>query len=81
MKRIHNLSSAKIGDIIAYRLSPTDQPTDPNQLWHGIVKLVYTNPLRRVTGYLVESQEYPDCDENVSISQVMSIERKQVANS
>jgi hypothetical protein len=60
----------KPGIIIAYRLKPSDRPTNPNKLWRGKVK--WCNSY----GILVEilEEDYTGLAETISYEQVLSIE-------
>jgi len=58
------------GVVIAYRLRPSDRPTNPQRLWHGIIKDVYT---RACWVCLIE----PGCeglDEMIFFEQIVGIE-------
>jgi hypothetical protein len=52
---------------IAYHLRPSDRPTNPERLWHGIVTEVYTQACRvRLT-----EPDYEDLDEMIFFEQIL----------
>jgi hypothetical protein len=55
---------------IAYRLRPSDRPTNPQRLWHGIIKDVYT----RACWVCLTEPEYEGLDEMIFFEQIVGIE-------
>jgi hypothetical protein len=55
------------GVVIAYRLRPSDRPTNPERLWHGIVTEVYAKAcLVRLT-----EPDYEGLDEMIFFEQIL----------
>lgn len=68
---------AKVGDTLLYRLRQQDNPVQSDRLWYGriIDILVSINDNAQKRYYIVQSREYPDCDEVVYPEQVAGFER------
>lgn len=79
MTRLHpSPKEPHAGDILRYKMRLEDQPTCPEQIWHGIIKhvLVEVYQHSQPRYYLVHSIEHPDCeDELVYPSQVVGYEQ------
>ena len=58
------------GVVIAYRLRPSDCPTNPQRLWHGIIKDVYT----RACWVCLTEPGYEGLDEMIFFEQIVCIE-------
>lgn len=58
------------GVIITYRLRPSDLPTNPQRLWYGIVKDVYTRACR----VCLTEPGYEGLDEMIFFEQIVGIE-------
>ena len=66
---------AMIGDVMSYKLAPSDLPIVPDKIWHGRVMEVHRNRADRVISYVVHSIELPETEgERVSPFQVVSVE-------
>lgn len=57
------------GVVIAYRLRPSDRPTNPQRLWHGIVKDVYT----KACWVRLTEPGYEGLDEMIFFEQIVDI--------
>jgi hypothetical protein len=70
----------QVGSILLYTLRAEDLPTHPEKIWHGLIKhiLVDIADSSQPRYYLVQSIEYPDCEELVHPTQVTSNERQQL---
>jgi hypothetical protein len=64
------LAHIQVGVVIIYRMRLSDRPTNPQRLWHGIVKDVYPG------AYLVRLTEpgYEGLEEIIFFEQIVSIE-------
>ena len=60
----------RAGVVIAYRLRPSDRPTNPQRLWHGIIKDVYT----RACWVCLTEPGYEGLDEMIFFEQIVGIE-------
>ena len=63
------IAGVRAGVVIAYRLRPSEHPTNPKRLWHGRVEKVYTEVCQvhlTELGYVGEH-------EMVFLSQIVSI--------
>lgn len=68
---------AQIGDTLIYLLRSEEQPINPQQRWHGTIKRISIDMGAHAQQryYLVQSREYPDCDELIYPEQVVGFER------
>jgi len=63
------IAGVQAGVVIAYRLRPSERPTNPERLWHGRVEKVYTEVCQvRLTELGYEGEH-----EMVFFSQIVSI--------
>lgn len=78
MTQIRSLADEpRVGDILLYKMRLEDYPNDPNQIWHGVIKLVLMSVGDRHQSryYLVYSVEHPDCEEFVYPSQYVGYQK------
>lgn len=64
---------AVLGDTLLYKLRPAQRPIDPETVWRGTIKQIFTYRYQS-RNYYVESQEYPGCTEMVYSGQVVGYE-------
>lgn len=66
-----------VGDTLLYKMRLEDLPTDPDRIWHGLIKhvLVEISDHSRPHYYIVQSIEHPDCDEWVYPVQYVGYEK------
>ncbi len=70
-----NKPEAKVGDVISYKLAPSDLPIIPDKIWHGRVMEIHRNRADCVISYMVHSIELPETEgERVSPFQVVRVE-------
>lgn len=69
----HPCDDAQIGDTLIYKLRPSQQPGDPDKLWHGRI-LEFSTPPGRQRVYYVDSLEFPGSSEIVYSSQAVDYE-------
>ena len=72
--------SACVGDTLLYKLRPSQRPVDPEQVWHGKIKKIFTGTYNK-RSYLVECLDFdiPGDEEIVYASQVVDYEPVQPA--
>ena len=58
------------GVVIAYRLRPSDRPTNPQRLWHGIIEEVHPP----VCWVRLTEPGYEGLDEMIFFEQIVSVE-------
>jgi hypothetical protein len=63
-------AQVQAGVVIAYRLRPSDRPTNPERLCHGIVTEVYT----RACWVRLNEPGYEGLDEMIFFEQIVGIE-------
>ena len=68
---------ANVGDTLLYHLRQQDNLVQPEKIWHGRIVdiLISIKDQAQKRYYVVQSREYPDCDEVVYPEQVTGFER------
>ena len=64
--------AAQVGDTLLYKLRSSQRPVDPEQVWHGKIKKIFTSTYNK-RSYLVECLDFdiPGDEEVVYASQVV----------
>lgn len=70
----------QVGDILLYKMRPEELPTNPEWIWHGLIKHVLVEMFHdsQPRYYIVQSVEHPDCEEWIYPSQITGCEKQPV---